>query len=517
MILFLSNSTLIALEYRKGQMHERCRFSTDARYVDAYCEFVEGLRNVPTSVLVDIVAEEFAHDTMARVGWRDRALIVERALERHFARTAYRSWRVQGRSPDSRSRNQVLLAGLTNTEFVARWVTPLVERNVPLRGVYSVPFVQQRLVRPLRMHAGNRLLVSIQDHTALRLSLFVDGQLMSSRLALIDDHDSDNLADYVVDQIGRSREYLMRGRLLGFTDHLDVDLICNEPLCEALQGAEMEPRVTMRLHTPRELARSLPRGARLVDADRAELLYASVLVGAGNLENYARPGDVAGFRALRTAGHISSSALAASLLCVVAGAWQMGAGMAVLVEQSQVDARVNRASEILARERELAARPGYRFAELREARTLADHLAGRAIDPFAVADIVSAALADAPAIEIDTLTWTGEKRAGGGRTPAARAPDGKLELTTSGRVVSFEGEFPGAFARIEAFMTRLRADPRVLDVRALRMPINVDIGDSLSGDVERLARNHAVGFELVMEVEPGAGSGASDPPQVAQR
>ena len=177
-------------------------------------------------MLVDAVEEDYRFESLPHSFGSDRSEMVNRKLKQHYRNTPYCSARLQGRDTGKRRDDRYLFCALTNPELITAWVQAVIERELPMAGIYLLPTVSQDLVEKLQLKQTNLLVVSI-DSSGLRLTFLRDQKLRISRLARIDGTGPQAIKSYA-EEISNTRLYLHALRIV--------------TLDEQLVGADRRPR-----------------------------------------------------------------------------------------------------------------------------------------------------------------------------------------------------------------------------------------------------------------------------------
>ncbi len=135
-------------------------------------------------------------------------------------------------------------------------------------------------------------------------------------------------------------------------------------------------------------------------------------------------------------------------------------------------------------------------------------------DPLSMMAALSHALEASPDIVLREFGWTHSvaEIQKGQETPTSSAavaqpgttlPPRRQSAYVHGEIRPFRGDYRAAIARIEALARRVRQDPRVAEVRTLRMPLDVSPNAILSGTtLDSLPAPTAAEFELLIVYKP---------------
>jgi hypothetical protein len=87
--------------------------------------------------------------------------------------------------------------------------------------------------------------------------------------------------------------------------------------------------------------------------------------------------------------------------------------------------------------------------------------------------------------------------------PGTTPPPRRQSAYVQGEIRPFRGDYRAAIARVEGLARRLREDPRVAEVRTLRMPLDVSPNAILSGTtLDSLPAPTSAEFELLIVYKP---------------
>lgn len=174
--------------------------------------FAENPR-IPTYVVVDLVDEEYNTSSVPHVNGRDRTLLVNRTLDRTFKGATYRYAQVQGRESTGRRDDVLLCSAITKTDRLDPYMNILREGQVSIRGVFSLPFVTERLLSQLNFSKGAVLLATVHN-SGLRLSFMLNGKLKLSRILPSTAGAEFFTAEIVSDELEKTQRYLARLRIV---------------------------------------------------------------------------------------------------------------------------------------------------------------------------------------------------------------------------------------------------------------------------------------------------------------
>ena len=458
----------------------------------------------PIHVLVDLVEEDFRHETAPHVHGPSRASILETRSTRLFPGTPFVSARREGRVPDGRRDDRILFSAIVRPERIEPWLDALREHAVA--GVHSLPIVSAGLLPFLGAGSGPVLLVTESGDRDLRQTCFENGRLTLSRLATLPPGEPVERARRIVVEVERLVHHL--GRSGHSTEGLGFRLVGNASLLAALRDSELPGELAEGLvdtaAVERRLGgRSRPRtanrdqgskeGSKDGSKDGSDRMFAHLALNRPLPNHYATAPVLAVYRT-KQAGRALRTAGVAMLLAGAAlggAAWHRSGELAVATkalerEAAGIEARY-RAERLPASE----VGPD----DLRVVVEASERVDAARIGALPILRTVSEALAGFPDLEIASLEWFEiSDRDGWPSPPAEDAPRARFRVVhLRGRVDPFTGHYRAAADEVFRFVDRLEAMPGLSGVDVTDLPQD--------GDDWNHRRRPNAGFALRMVVD----------------
>ncbi|AMC36438.1 hypothetical protein [Janthinobacterium sp. B9-8] len=490
--LLLSNTRLIAFHLEKNQLLEHAHFALDDAGKEAFEGYLEVWKEAVFSLLVDVVEEDFQLESIPHLGRSDRNALLARRLDQNYRTTPYRRAFVQSLAK-SGGQDKVLMSALTLVAPVDAIVNALLAKKIVLQGIYSAALLAGEMVHKSGLGLEHYLLVSFTSGGGMRQTyLAADGLKFSRVSSLPEDEDLQDavrLADVIVLEALRARQYLSTLRLLGRDDKLQLAVV-------APRGLDCQSAIDEHLAKSGEAAQFvvsnvplnlLAQKLRLPPADSMLNLLCSWLELHPPVNHYGQARHLihATWRkrgiALRW-GSFACLILAmlwSALLVQEAGDIQASINQS-LKRTAQIDERLRYFGHLLKQSK--ASDP----AAMKGAYELYTHelLTWPSVEP--PAQQVSQILLDFPELVLDELRWnsgrapldpaTAQVAEEGASAPVA-AP---VVLELSGRVEPFDLQYRRALASVERLSQRLSGLPGV-QVKALILPLNTSSEVGLEG------------------------------------
>jgi hypothetical protein len=518
-LICVSSLQASAAYWHGGRIAELRHFAHDEKGLADFRQFLAPHANVPVFIMVDAVEEDYRFETLPHSIGPDRAQMVQRKLRQHYRNTPFIGAWLQGRESDKRRDDRYLFAALTNPDIPADWLKVVSGQELPVGAMYLLPMISALLLEKLQVKAPN-ILLAAQHTGGLRLTFFRDRQFRLSRLTRGDASKSTDPVRLYSGEISNTRLYLHALRTATLDEHVTVLLLDRNDELEDV--AETITRDNPSLDCVRisraELASRLGVEPQLL-AESADAVYLQLLGLQTPAGNIAPAAVTVGYKRYRTRRGIFA---ACASIAALAALWSGVNGWRAYSVNSQASdvALQIAAQEVQYRQITRDFPPAPTTGEnMRRAVETAKALSESARDPVHMMAAVSAALQGAPNIVIRDFGWKygvtdvekGGDSAGGASpastrssTPGAAPPARHQSAYVSGEIRPFDGDYRAAIDTINGLAARLRQNPAVAEVHAVKMPLNVSPTAALSGNTQRTSRADAnsAEFELVIVFKP---------------
>lgn len=522
LLLAISAQGATAARWRGSRLSDCQEFANDAGGLAAFKEFLAALPDVPAHVMVDAVEEDYRFETLPHAYGPDRAQMAGRKLKQHYRNTPYMTaWRI-GRDTDKRRDDRYLFSALTNPDLVTDWLEAIVARGLPVSGVYLLPLVSATLPEKLNATATSLLIVA-QHAGGLRLTFFRDRQFRLSRLTRGESGRADSRSRYFAEEISNTRLYLHALRTLTLDEHLSVLLIDrSDELAEVAAGIAREnPSLDCVRLGRHDLATKLGIAEPLLDVS-PYVIYLQLLGLKPPESNLAPDTVTVGYRRYRArrAIYAACGALAAG------GAIWAGSNLYRMYEFQSEKETAARRTDQLARQyqevtRQFPAAPAS-ADNLKKTVELAQELRKSVRTPETVMALVSRVLEASPGVVVKEFGWKYgvadiSVERGGASAPGAAAPPASTPLPGAqppagarrqsalieGEIRPFDGDYRKAISTINDLAARLGKDPRVAEVRVVKLPLNVNSSQALAGNtLDSPDQNTPADFRVVLVLKP---------------
>lgn len=507
-ILFLTNSRLLSVVWRRGRVLDRQIFSPAQEGVDEFTRHVAEMPRFPAYLLTELVEEDFRSDTIPHVIARDRRAILERKLAQIYRATPYRLGLVQGRESEGRRDDRVLYTAITNPELVRVWVEVLLRQKIPLAGVFSAPLISADLLKALKLQAPHVLLVSIESGGGLRQSYFQNREIKFSRLTPVGELTADELPALISDEVGRTWQYLDSLRYFTRADVLDVYLLAHaEDHAAILATRPLVAQIHYNVIDLKLVAARIGLAEAPAHSDATPIFIHLMGRGRGMRQQFASGDETYGMRIWKSRVALYGGA---ALVLLASGLWGAVATMRT-IEASAAMTRIDAQTQSVAREHgvALAKLPPSPVSPAVMRDSVLFHAALTKISPTPTAMLrdLSQVLAVFPRVRLRELHWgiaadretlldyqppIGEQgalrtsRSSPGTAPRAASPaenplGEKFQVAIiDAEIQPFSGDYRAALEEMRRLESALKALPRA-EVSVVAQPVDLGSNLTLSG------------------------------------
>ena len=221
-LLFLSSDTFQALQWSGADFTSTQTFSNDADGRESFAIYLEN-HPYPAYMMVDVIEEDFHHETVPHLTGSSRNALFERKFEQYYRSTPFRQATLVKRQDEGRRDDDMLFSALTNPQRISPWLDTLHAQKTPVVGIYSVPNVSTAVVQAIP--SEHILLLSWEKDAGLRQTYFNNKRLHFSRLTPTNLNSSFSAA--VASETPRTQQYLKSLSLPPPGEILDIHVICH--------------------------------------------------------------------------------------------------------------------------------------------------------------------------------------------------------------------------------------------------------------------------------------------------
>ena len=489
-------------------LREEVSFPSSDEGYDLFTAYLQRSAHQRSIMLVDVIEEEFATDTIPDLSSADRRGLITRRLNKRFPRTPYRLGEYQGKSRRASDRYNVVFSAITNHELVDPWLEMIDEHKVPLVDITSVPLVAAALLSEFRKPAENALFLTRHQGGRLRQVFVKSGKAVSARLSRIKSDADDEASESLLDEIAQSRKYLERSRLLSYSDPLDVYLVAGDDFTKS--AIRDDSGIDFRLHIiePAEAAAKLGL-ATGVQERNLETLYLAQSGRKRSRGSYA-PKTRADYNGLLTFRHtLIGVAAAGAVACSIVAGMYLTKALVLRNATQAIESQVMRLEETYRRENAEFEPIRADSHEMKLAVDTGEYIQENTLPVDWVIREVAQVIDAHPDVFIGELRWEIETAGEGDSTPS-RGNRGDRPMPVSipeivgvsanvnGEIRPYDGDLRKAFARIDELAASLKSGTRFDHVAVIEYPIDARPVSAVSGEIRRQEGFPSASFSLSM-------------------
>lgn len=488
-------------------------FADDDRGLREFDRYLSANPDQGSAMLIDVIEEEFALDSIPKLGVRDREALIQRRRQRKFRRTPYHVSIYQGTPGRKQNEFSVVHSAISNHELIDPWLQIILDHRTPLSGVYSVPLMAPRIIKRLFSCDDAVMFVAPHQGTKLRQIFLRDGAIQSARLSQGPGIDDDGFAKFVVTEVVRSRRYLDRTRLIANMEPLRVCVIASDATAAKIRPfVDSNSADQYQFLTPDAAARKLGR-RKLQSADRFEEIFLSAVVRKRPKQSYANAGENRYWNMRRLRGGIVNTAIVAAAACSIVAAVLLSDVWVLRNRISAIQSQVEFLSETFRRENDKFDPLKADSHEMQLAVDTGDYLLANRVPVPWVMNQLGAVLGDYPDIKLQELRWLAESlpvpntetRRRDVAAPVTVPVTNGVSAVITADFEPFDGDMRRAFSRIDALAADIRLRTSFDRAEAIEYPFDANTSAAVSGEIINDRDNRTARFSLrVYYALPGA-------------
>lgn len=489
---YVTQDSLSVWAQRHGALERVAVFADDDEGLHEFDVYIAQFPQQTSAMLIDVIEEEFALETIPKLGIRDRKSLIDRRRQRKYRRTTYSLSQYQGKSDHSSDEYSVLHSAISNHELLDPWLQVVLRHQVPLSGVYSVPLMAPNVFKKLFHTSLPALFVAPHQGNRLRQVFINDGDLKSARLSQSPGIDDDAHAQFIVTEARRSRRYLERLRLLSGMEILEVCVVASAEIAERLEVlAEDEASMQFSFIDHETAAGKMHMHAQ-VPSVSFEMVYLAALFQGRQKDSYANSGENSYWimRRLRHAIIGMSTGIAAA--CAAFAAFYFSDAWLLQSRVSEIQSQVTQLTETFRREHDKFNPIQAGSHEMKLAVDTGDYILRNRLPVPWVMNQLGTVLGDYPGIHVRELNWLAESPPPPDQAVSRRRdrpmPVAIPEVISVGAEITadirpFDGDMRKAFARIDELAADLQARTDFSRAVTVEYPLNASTSAAVTGEI----------------------------------
>ena len=442
----------------------------------------------PTYLLTDLIEEDFRHEIVPHLMGSSRDALFQRKFDQFYRGTPFRKATLLQRQKTGRRDDDILFSALTNPGLILPWLEIMLAQQTPLAGIYSVPQISEPLVKDLA--SKHLLLISWEKFSGLRQTYFSDHRLQISRLTPV--RAEQTFPDAVVNELGRTYQYLKSLSLLPSGQTLDVRIVCHANDRSDLQN-KLPDDVDVRYEFADidEVGKKLKMNRRFTDSDASQI-FLHQLASNRPGTNYASAEHTRYYsmwQLRRVLNWGSVVLMSASIVWAATTIWQSSMNSSAASELTAQAQRLSLEARQITQSFPVTDTPA---ADMKSSVSVMRKLDQYGSAPQSVLDPISAALDHFPKIGINELDWQESATEPVAANTRADVPAQVIML--KGYMQGFGDDYRAALAYLDSFKQDL--SQRGYRVTVLTKPLDVSPTGSIANQSEAGENKLAYSFRL---------------------
>lgn len=519
--LFLSADKLAAYHWVNGKLGSSYLFDVSKDGQQYFDRYLKETGRISTWFLVDLIEEEYKHDTIPHVLGADKEAVISRKKARLFRDTPYFHADIQEREADGRRDDRILFMALTNPDLITPWLEILEANKIPLAGIYSVPQLTKFMLNQLPDPVDHMLVISLQSISGLRQSFFLKNQLKISRLVNLPRYGTTPYAPIINEEVEIIRRYLNSMRFINAEKPLHIYYLSENKLLGEVKKLTENTAAIKHIYINSNLFAQQTGLNREITTPFSDELFIYQLLKQKPSNLYAEKDQTRYFQMQKMGRLMYASSLLLVLTGIIWGGFNF-LNAVVYKQQSEIASKkadFYNARYQMAKEK-LPVTP-VSPQDLKLIVDIADTLNKYKADPFSMLKKLSSGLSQYPQIQVDRITWvaTADPNTKIMDTGKASTDQGVVGVSNiaskdsgynyyqvaaiSGHINSFDGNYRAALNMINQFAETLRSLESIYNVSIVTLPLDISSDASLQGatDTGPSAANFSVRVVLGIKNE----------------
>jgi hypothetical protein len=507
-LLYVTQDSLTVWQRRRSDPECVAEFDDSDQGLRSFDTYMAANSDQTSFLLVDVIEEEFTVDNVPTLNFRDRKALMLRRLQRKFPRTPYRLPVYQGKATRGAEEATVVHSAISNHELLDPWLQVMLRHEIPLAGIYSVPLMGPELMRRLSKTKQPVLLLTQHHGQKLRQVFMQNGHVQSARLSQSPAIADEEYPQFVLTEIGRSRRYLERARLLSNLEQLDVYIVAESSLAERILACEKrESPLQIHFVRPDKAAQKVG----LVTAppeDRLESLYLALSFQRRPRHNYAVSGE-SRFSRMRRIRHAAiAAAVTVGCACSAAAGLNLSDAWFLGRQVAEIEQQLERLTATFHGENAAFDPIQADSHEMKLAVDTGNFILSNRLPVPWVMQQIGMVMGDYPDIQILALGWTAdssaetrpERQRGDRPKPVPVPPITAVNAVITAEIQPFDGNMRRAFMRIDQLARELGSRTEFVTVETLEYPLDASPEASISGEIVGAGNFDSARFQLLLRL-----------------
>lgn len=488
-LLCLSDSHLMVYRYASSLISLVDVYDlSETESMGRFAQWLKADQSRTTAVLLDVSCEDYYEERLPHVNGRDRGLLLSRKITKFFPSQGYAHAELSNRLSTGRRDDIYFISGIADTAFIDPLIDTLVNNNLAIRGVYTLPQLAAELIQPIE-HSAKLLLVTCEedssspDRYSFRQSFIVNEKLYFSRKTTVAFGSGSDMAEVVRKEIERTWQYLNNRRVLEQDSRMQVLMLLPAPVADCLKAEAEASHCDYVYADAKELAER-----HLYSSDTGELsssaLAAFILAKSGGRKSHYHPQRLGFIQKHQQIKQLLSLASVLVLaLAVVFSTINIMAGLNIKDASEGSAEQSRRLSAELKIQHDSFQYNGPAPQKMQDMVALSERIEEQSALPAPIFSLISGSFSGFNELLLVRIEWRSiaaheSESSGAGRVDASRssnqAAEGRVVVSLFGELPGFTGDFRHAIERIELLVTRLRSGENVVAVEATRLPLDID-------------------------------------------
>lgn len=225
LVLLVNDSGLQLFAWERGTLTWNSSFRSTPEELEQLGATLDAFKNHPVIMLTDLIEENFRHDSVVHVSGSDRTAVLKRKLDFVFRNTTYRLAKVTEREATGRRDDRILMSAITKPDLIDVWVRVLLEKRFAIQSITSIAHILHDFSIIAKLDQEEFLLIINVEHDSnLRQTYLRKGMVLFSRLTPMPVRNNAQLGSDILQETLQLRQYFERIQFVPYEAALRIQV-----------------------------------------------------------------------------------------------------------------------------------------------------------------------------------------------------------------------------------------------------------------------------------------------------
>ena len=234
-LLYLTAQQIVCCYWHSGKLDQDEVFPANENGHRQFSDYLARHSKDIYTLLLNVSEEGFHIETIPFLQGNDRQTVIKRKLGQIFFNAPLTASLSLGHEKTKRKDERLLLAALTSNEHLTPWLSAIKGSGVALSAIHSLPLLAPTLLGKINFKEEHCLFLSIQDQS-IRQSYLENGQIHFSRLTPLHHSSIAGIAQAFSTETLKLVQYLTSQRLIARNQPITACILAHGDALKAIRN-----------------------------------------------------------------------------------------------------------------------------------------------------------------------------------------------------------------------------------------------------------------------------------------